>query len=439
MYPNGNKSVCRKDIPYPIVSHESVPSLIDNLVTALYGTITKSVSNGRIVWNIACDPNNTTVIQNFPRNPGEGLLCYIIRFFNSIATLQNNYVTLTGTQTLTNKTLTLPTIAGAVFSGSFDLSTNSAQINGGTFNNISIVGGTSNNRTLTNATLTSPTISSASFSGSNTLATGTTFSGGTYSSPTIGTATFTGSTSFPNLTIDTSGGISTSGVLASSGGLNISAGTVALPIGSITGTMIANGTITDTDISSSAAIANSKLAGAPTTANTASTIVLRDSSGNIAAGNAIVGVTDGSTAGSTLAGYWTSNSTASGSAVNLTTATVATITSLASLPAGDWDIRGMGAINLAGSSLNYARIAISTTGTSSITIPTNSLDGSNSLISTSNASNQTTTLGTSDLFLATKTMRVSLSSATTIYLVAYCTFSNGTVKAYGNIEARRVR
>lgn len=439
MYPNGNKSVCRKDIPYPIVSHESVPSLIDNLVTALYGTITKSVSNGRIVWNIACDPNNTTVIQNFPRNPGEGLLCYIIRFFNSIATLQNNYVTLTGTQTLANKTLTLPTIAGAVFSGSFDLSTNSAQINGGTFNNISIVGGTSSNRTLTNATLASPTISNASISGSNTLATGTTFSGGTYSSPTLNTATFTGSTSFPNLTIDTSGGISTSGVLASSGGLNISAGTVALPAGSVTGTMILNGTIMDTDISSSAAIANSKLAGAPTTANTASTIVLRDSNGNIAAGNAIVGVTDGSTAGSTLAGYWTSNSLASGSAVSVSNNTVTTITSISNLPAGDWDLQGMGAINLSGSSLSYARVAISTTGTTSITIPTNSLDGSNSLFSTSTASNKSTTLGSTDLYLATKTMRVSLSAATTIYLVAYCTFSNGTVTAYGNIEARRVR
>jgi len=31
------RSACRQDIPYPSVSHESVPSLIDNLVTALYG------------------------------------------------------------------------------------------------------------------------------------------------------------------------------------------------------------------------------------------------------------------------------------------------------------------------------------------------------------------------------------------------------------------
>jgi hypothetical protein len=80
---NGSSSsyvgACRKDIPYPSVSSESVPSLIDNLVYALYGTITKSVINRRVVWNIPCDPNNTASISGIPRNEGEGLLCYIIR------------------------------------------------------------------------------------------------------------------------------------------------------------------------------------------------------------------------------------------------------------------------------------------------------------------------------------------------------------------------
>ena len=70
---------CRKDIPYPSVSHESVPSLIDNLVTALYGNITKSVVNRQVIWNIPCDPNNTASIPTIPRQTGEGLLCYIIR------------------------------------------------------------------------------------------------------------------------------------------------------------------------------------------------------------------------------------------------------------------------------------------------------------------------------------------------------------------------
>jgi hypothetical protein len=74
-------NVCRQDIPYPQVSSESVPSLIDNLVYALYGTITKSVVNGRVTWNIPCDPSNPTQVPTIPRNQGEGTLCYILRVF----------------------------------------------------------------------------------------------------------------------------------------------------------------------------------------------------------------------------------------------------------------------------------------------------------------------------------------------------------------------
>ena len=76
-----NCNPCRADVPYPIVSHESVPSLIDNLTAALYGKITKSISNGRVVWSILCDPNNTASFLGVSRNTAEGLLCYIIRVF----------------------------------------------------------------------------------------------------------------------------------------------------------------------------------------------------------------------------------------------------------------------------------------------------------------------------------------------------------------------
>ena len=110
---------CRKDIPYPSVSHESVPSLIDNLVTALYGTITKTVVNRRVVWNIPCDPNNTATINGIPRNAGEGLLCYIIRSLN--LTTPSGFVTVDGTQTLTNKTLTAPVINGGTMNTSNDI------------------------------------------------------------------------------------------------------------------------------------------------------------------------------------------------------------------------------------------------------------------------------------------------------------------------------
>ena len=81
---NRRNSPCCPDTPYPQVSHESVPSLIDNLVFALYGNITKTVRNGRVIWNIPCDPsNNPAEVHDIPREEGEGLLCYIIRCFNN--------------------------------------------------------------------------------------------------------------------------------------------------------------------------------------------------------------------------------------------------------------------------------------------------------------------------------------------------------------------
>jgi len=89
--PNIYPGVCRKDIPYPSVSHESVPSLIDNLVSALYGSITKSVVNGRVVWNIPCDPEAVATIFGVPRIQGEGLMCYILRVFGGSFTLTGNF------------------------------------------------------------------------------------------------------------------------------------------------------------------------------------------------------------------------------------------------------------------------------------------------------------------------------------------------------------
>jgi hypothetical protein len=75
---------CNADTPYPSVSHESVPSLIDNLVNALYGAITKDVSSGKVVWNIPCDPSQTASVLGIPRNTGEGLMCYILRVLGKI-------------------------------------------------------------------------------------------------------------------------------------------------------------------------------------------------------------------------------------------------------------------------------------------------------------------------------------------------------------------
>lgn len=85
---NDNNNVytnsCCPDTPYPNVQHESVPSLIDNLVNALYGGITKTVSGGRVVWDIPCDPAQSPAeVPTIPREEGEGLLCYLMRIFQN--------------------------------------------------------------------------------------------------------------------------------------------------------------------------------------------------------------------------------------------------------------------------------------------------------------------------------------------------------------------
>lgn len=109
-------------------------------------------------------------------------------------TLEQNsvpVVTTTGTQTLTNKTLTSPTIssasitsptiAGATISGTFS---STATITGGTINPTTLQQGgvavvtTTGSQTLTNKTLTSPSISGPSISNAS-------ISGGTISASTI--------------------------------------------------------------------------------------------------------------------------------------------------------------------------------------------------------------------------------------------------------------
>lgn len=109
-------STCCPDTPYPQVSPESVPSLISNLVNALYGEITKSVVAGRVVWDIPCDPSDDpATIDGFPRLPGEGLLCYIIRYFDTLAPALIDVVTISGDQTITGqKTFDEPILGDAV-------------------------------------------------------------------------------------------------------------------------------------------------------------------------------------------------------------------------------------------------------------------------------------------------------------------------------------
>jgi len=60
-------------------SKEPLTSVIDNFVLQFFGTVTKEVVNGEIVWVLPCDLD-TGVPEN-PRLPDEGLACYFKRLF----------------------------------------------------------------------------------------------------------------------------------------------------------------------------------------------------------------------------------------------------------------------------------------------------------------------------------------------------------------------
>jgi hypothetical protein len=415
-----SNEICRKDIPYPSVSGESVPSLINNLVNALYGdNVTKSVINRQVVWNTPCDPNNTAQIAWLPRLQGEGLLCYMLRAFNATFVAE---VTLDGVQTLTNKTLTSPII------------------NSPSVSNLVATG----SLTLPNASVIPANLSAGapSWNGAGTLTTT---------------------------------------------GLTVT-GSLTLPTGSISAGAIADGSITNADINASAAIANSKLAGNPTTANTANAIVLRDGSGNFSAniitsnltgiatnatnlqsgligsipyqsavnttamlansvttGTILTATAGGAPAWSTdhkgtatnndvpAAGYvgeYVTTNVASASAVPITSATTANIANI-SLTAGDWDIGGVVGYTLTGVTSTFS--ANGFLGGASTTNATLGAEGTYFIF----PADLTTKSGAMTFNIPAQ--RISINATTTLFLVARATFAAGTLGAWGRIYARRAR
>lgn len=116
----------------------------------------------------------------------------------------------------------------------------------------------------------------------------------------------------------------------------------------------------------------------------------------------------------------------SSSPVALTNNTAANITSI-SLTAGDWDVFGCWKMTVAASTNSTNRQGgISTT---SATLPTSVY-----------ISKETYTIvGSADGGQAVPTRRLSLSGTTTVYLVAFSSFTVSTSSAWGFIGARRVR
>jgi len=140
----------------------------------------------------------------------------------------------------------------------------------------------------------------------------------------------------------------------------------------------------------------------------------------------ITGTATNNDASAGSVGEYVSSLIASGSAVSLTTATPANVTSI-SLTAGDWDVEGWVNYDYGSATVTQSRAGINTT---SATIPT---DGSEAYSATQLT--LTSSLGTISL----TRKRISIASTTTVYLVSQATFSAGTASAFGGISARRVR
>jgi hypothetical protein len=142
------------------------------------------------------------------------------------------------------------------------------------------------------------------------------------------------------------------------------------------------------------------------------------------------GVTDGSSAAAGTLGEFVGSKVAVGSAVSLTSATPANVTSI-SLTAGDWDVRGL--VDFAGASATVVASSLWVFGinTTSATIP---VDGTEAQLGVPALSTTSFMVGSGCVYV-----RLNITTTTTVYLVAEATFTAGAVAAYGSMTARRVR
>ena len=128
-------------------------------------------------------------------------------------------------------------------------------------------------------------------------------------------------------------------------------------------------------------------------------------------------------------GEYVSSTVSSGSAVSLSNATAANVTSI-SLTAGDWDVDGVVVFAAAGSTIYSSMIAW--TSTVSVTTPNAPNNGGYNLL-------QVTFPAGNGAALPVGRQRFSLTATTTVYLGAFGGFTVSTASAYGIIRARRIR
>ena len=177
----------------------------------------------------------------------------------------------------------------------------------------------------------------------------------------------------------------------------------------------------------------------PSSANLATAVTGETGSGALVFGTSptvttpnIVGTATNDSAAAGSVGEYISSTVGAGAPVSLTTGTSANITSI-SLTAGDWDVSGN--INLQGGGTTTVSNAFASISATSATLDTTSGGRSHQMWSNGN----TLFAAATYVSLPMTTVRISVASTTTIYLVANVSFAVSTCTGFGFIGARRAR
>ncbi len=171
---------------------------------------------------------------------------------------------------------------------------------------------------------------------------------------------------------------------------------------------------------------NSTVIGATTPA--AASVTTLSATGLVTPNAGIKGITGGTDASAGNVGEYIPGSRLIASAVSITSGASLNIISI-SLTAGDWDVGGVVQFNPAGSTVMGLKIA-------AINTITGTLPNTDFFQDSRDAS---TSITGARHFQVTPTVRISISTTTTVYLVAYCEFTVSTLTGSGSIWARRVQ
>ena len=162
-----------------------------------------------------------------------------------------------------------------------------------------------------------------------------------------------------------------------------------------------------------------------------SEVTLGDADGKLSrtGGISVQGTNTNDSAAAGYVGEYQESEVLSGSAVSLTTTTAANVTSL-SLTAGDWDVCGDVVFSPGGATT--VTLLVVGINTVSGTMPVSPGKGSTHSLQIPFTTGQAQVMPTG-------TRRISISSTTTVYLLARADFGASTLSAYGILTARRAR